>query len=662
MFSATNGAPSPSEGSLRHELGRAMRVGMLGGALLGVREAFVTLEANATVQPTRYVLGYIAVPILSWVGLGVLIATPVAFLVAWRRRRGAPTASFAWYAGALALAGSLSAGIASLSIIEARMALVGAPPGLLVRSILWTLLAAGCAAVAAVVTAAADRIALHEAAILRHGQRALAAILLLCLIPVVRFFATEWRWTLPGTGSTMARATSGTPNVVVVSIDTIRADHVGRSARGPSLTPNLDRIADDGIAFTNAFTTSPWTLPAMASFFTGLVPHRHHAGATTNGRDPLARSALPVSVWTMTSALRQLGLRTQAIVTNPYLALAYGLGGSFDSFQNLSIESELFVGSRDTTLMRLVTTALPAIVSTDRGGAVSDRAVGWLDAHGTDAPFFLWVHYVDPHAPYSAGGRSRNKSFRGDSVLGDAPAGPEPLLTSPDVARLRSGEIRLNAQERDTVRALYADEIRGVDEAAGRVIQALDRLGLRDSTLVVVVGDHGEEFWEHGGVEHGHTVYDEVLRVPLIMRWPGHLPAGRRVDSLCRITDVAPTVLDLLGAPVPPDLDGTSLVGVVQGTDHAERTLVAENMLFSEERVGIRTDAWKYVRWATGKSEAYDLTHDPGEQRDVAADPVVRARLDALLPAASLGAAAAGEAPPPHARDAESLRKLGYIQ
>lgn len=203
----------------------------------------------------------------------------------------------------------------------------------------------------------------------------------------------------------------------------------------------------------------------------------------------------------------------------------------------MTIASEFFLAGKHVTGLRLLTWLWPGIVVGDRGTTVSARARSWLEREGARRPFFLWLHYIDPHPPYSQTPRESHKSFRSDSVL--APRDGQPtdlLLRSPDVARLRSGEIRPGPSERERVRELYRAEVSRVDAAIGEVLDALDALGLRDRTVVVCVSDHGEEFWEHGGVEHGHTLYDEVVHIPLLMRLPAAFPAGE-VPSTAEISD-----------------------------------------------------------------------------------------------------------------------------
>jgi arylsulfatase A-like enzyme len=196
----------------------------------------------------------------------------------------------------------------------------------------------------------------------------------------------------------------------------------------------------------------------------------------------------------------------------------------------------------------------------------------------------------------------------------------------------------------------------------GRVLDELAARDLANQTIVVCVSDHGEEFWEHGGVEHGHTLYDELLRAVLVIRWPGHLPAGRRVTSVVSTVDVAATLRDLAGIADASPTDGVSLRAVMHGEQPRNRALLSENILFGEERVAIRTDTTKLIRWENGKEEAYDLVRDPQERRDLAGVETFVAPLRAELaelertmapsvsPVATAPVAAAG------------LRALGYLQ
>jgi arylsulfatase A-like enzyme/cytochrome c biogenesis protein CcdA len=638
------------------EVRLATVVGALGGGALGCREALLTLQTNAFVQPDQYLFPYLAAPILSCMALGVVLLCPIAL---WRWRRRTPQdlrASLRVYCAALGCAATLSVVAPWITAMTAELHAVGATSTSGAALLLWAL------GVGLTVLAGATGAALGTLLepclrwLSRYGVRITLVAGILVTLPLLRFVATDWKWALaPAPRST---ASSGQPNVLLISIDTLRADHLGSYGDTRGLTPALDQLASEGVVFEHAFTSAPWTLPAVASLLTGLYPDRHGAGAIVNRRDPLGRSALPDDVATLATLLRAHGYMTHAIVTNPYLALRYGFGRGFDTYDNVTIESETFLVLKDTTMVRLLTWLAPALVVGDRGTTVSARSAHWLTHRSSQRPFFLWLHYIDPHPPYNRAGSTRHKSFRTDSVFAPSAGEIDLTLTSPGVARLRSGEIRLSAEEKDLVRGLYRDEVASVDAAVGTVLGALDASGMRADTLVICVADHGEEFWEHGGVEHGHTVYEELIHLPLILRWPGHLLAGARVSQVVRIVDVLPTALELLGLPLPPSLDGQSLMPVLRGDEPAGRVALVENMLFSEERTGLRTATRKYVRWADGKEEVYDLVSDPGERRDLAGVDGEIEPLRALFAAqrrqqpvtARLGAG-----------PAELLRQLGYL-
>lgn len=650
--------PTPSTSCparLRTELGTAVPTGLVVGALFGVREGLLTLDANAFVQPGQYFFVYLAGAILVSMTLGVLVLVPVAgarALLGRARASGLPL-----YVALAVGGGTLSVVGPWLAAVVAHLNEVGFAPGPAGTVALWTAALALVAGAGVAAGGTAAWWAARTAHPLRWATRLAVALLVVLPWPLVRFVATEWKWDPPRPS---AAAASERPNVVLVSIDTLRADPLASYGGTPGVTPHLDRVAAEGVTFRNAIVAAPWTLPSVGSIMTGLYPRHHGAGAPTNRRDPLGRSRLADGPQTLAAWLRAAGYRTHAVVTNPYLALRYGLGRGFDGYENLTIESEFFLAGRDATLIRLLRRLCPGCVVGDRGATVSRRAIAWLEGARDAGPFFLWVHYIDAHPPYGA---SRHKTFRGDTVLGATRRAPA-MRVSPDPARLRSGEIQLSAAEKETVRALYRDEVAGVDAAVGEVVDALDRLGLGDRTLLVVASDHGEEFWEHGGVEHGHTVYDELVRVPLLMRMPGRLPAGAVVDGIARTVDVAPTVAELVGAPAFPACDGASLLPLVRGENEAPRVALVENMLFAAERIGIRTADRKYVRWASGKEEVYDLAADPGEQRDLAGVASVVAPLRAAAADVEhvLAARATPVAAPAASATVGALRSLGYVE
>jgi arylsulfatase A-like enzyme len=561
----------------------ALPIGVVGGLIVGLCEGLVVLSRNSFVQPDQYWAVYVAVPTLSWFVMGIVMVSLMTAIVTLATRQ-TPKGAAPAYAAAVGFAGSAAIAAPWIGEISSTLAQVGFTFTFTSRLFLVAtlLLLVGTMTVLALGAAARWRDAL-ESRLPKTTIIVGLLVLPLLIWPITNFLATDWRTTPPPKGTSRD---PGQPNLLLISIDTLRADHLGSYGSPHGLTPNLDRLAAEGVVFTQAITTSPWTLPAIASLHTGLLPRIHGAGRTTNRRDPLGRSPLPDGTWTLARALRDSSYRTAAIVTNPYLALSYGLGQGFDEYYNITIESEAFLAFEHTTALRLATSFVPDLIVGDRGETVSARAVDWLSL--APRPFFLWLHYIDPHPPYSAPGATHHKSFRGDSLFGGANKDHSATgLTSPEIARLRSGELRLDEQQKEAVRNLYRAEVASVDTAVGRVLDAISALGLDEHTLIVVVADHGEEFWEHCRVEHGHSAYEEL--VPLILKEVQSSHAGSRQDALVSVVDVAPTVLRLLGVPLPTQLKHDHNPLLALGTDgrHKPRDYaIVENMLFSEECTG----------------------------------------------------------------------------
>lgn len=451
-------------------------------------------------------------------------------------------------------------------------------------------------------------------------------------------------------------------HLVLITIDTLRADHLDADRM-----PRTAALAREGVLLTQAFASSSWTLPSIASLMTGLPAARHGAGAPL-GVDPLSRAPLGATSATLATVLRDAGFTTRAVVTNPYLGLGYGLGRGFDAYENVSLESEAVLTLAPTVGFATLAALVPALAVVDRGDAVTSRAERFLRA-APGGRFFLWLHYLDPHAPYDGATRS----FR-DELL----AGGGVTTRLPRMAELRAGEVRPRAAERAALRDAYARAVRFADEQVGRVADLLAETGLAGRTLLVVTADHGEELWEHGGVEHGHTLYDEVVRVPLVVRCPGCSPRAARIDTPVATAALAPTVLDLLGVEPNPgvasDEDDRALqrtngfAALLRGEPWQATPVVSESLLFAEDRVALRTARHTYVAWPNGKEEIYDRARDPGELRDLAARGALVRRHRRLLaatrvlpapPGADRGASGAAE---DDARLRRALATLGYVQ
>ncbi len=344
-------------------------------------------------------------------------------------------------------------------------------------------------------------------------------------------------------------------NLILVSVDTLRADYLSCYGGESVATPSFDRIAREGVLFENASTVAPSTLPAHASLLTGETPLRHWVHDNVGFR-------LREDVPTLASTLKQAGYRTGGFVGSFVLDRKFGLGRGFDVYSDEMPEIERGLPER-------------------RGAAVLEDALGWIEPSTRSGdPFFAFIHFYDPHRPYDP---------------------PPPF----------------NERATDE-KSQYAGEVAYVDSLLGKLLDFLDSHGLSDSTVVIVTADHGESLGEHGESTHSFFLYQSTLHVPLLIRAPS-LPGGRRVSSLVRIIDVAPTALEILGVPAPASIEGVSFLsatGEVRDRDveaYAETFVPRLNHGWSELR-SLRRRNWKLI--LAPRSELYDLDSDPLEARN----------------------------------------------
>ncbi len=369
---------------------------------------------------------------------------------------------------------------------------------------------------------------------------------------VILFLA--WGGRPSGSGAELARPGSLRGwNVLLVTLDTVRADRLGCYGDDDAGTPVLDALARQGVRCTQAVAPAPLTLPSHATLLTGLDPHRH--GARINGK-----FRLEDRVDTLAECLQREGYRTGAVISAYVLDRRYGLAQGFDHY-----DDDLTDGSQPTS----------AGYRERIAEKTTERARAWLSDH-QGRPLFLWVHYFDPHAPYEP---------------------PQPFAD------------RFDGRP-------YDGEIAYTDAQLGELLGELDRLGLAEKTLVIVAADHGESLGEHEELTHGIFIYDATMHVPLLWRAPGVLAAGREMAGHVGLIDIMPTTLDLLGLPMPEDLDGMSLARTTPGPD---RELVLESLGPKLQHgwaplLGLRTVGVKFIQ--APQPELYDLTSDPAETRN----------------------------------------------
>ncbi len=366
-------------------------------------------------------------------------------------------------------------------------------------------------------------------------------------------------------------------NILLVTLDTTRADRLGCYGYSAGETPNLDALAKRGVLFERAYAPAPMTLPSHASMFTGLWPPEH--GITTNGQASL-KSGIP----TLAELIREQGYDTAAFVSAFVLLKRFGLDRGFDLYDD-DLSTSVAGGDE---------------LHRSRDGRYTiESAIRWLTRHEkqtTKKPFCCWVHLYDPHEPYLPHPEEFGERFASEPYDGD---------------------------------------IAYTDRLVGRLLDSLKKSGALHNTLVVIVGDHGESLGEHGEKTHGYTLHESTLRVPLIVAHPRQSSTGRRVSTPVPLIDLFPTLLEAAGAKVPDQISGQGFLPGLSGKPLNPRICYSQTdepylQAFWSPLRGLTTERWRYVR--TTKPELYDLIADPKEQVNLAeTESNVLEELDAQL-------------------------------
>ena len=374
------------------------------------------------------------------------------------------------------------------------------------------------------------------------------------------------------------------PLVVVYLVDTLRADHTGLYGYGRPTTPELDAFADDAVVFEQAIVHSSWTKPSVASILTSLLPGQHRAVQL--------RDALDVSNVTLAQRLDERGWATGAAIAN---SVIYGAESAFDR----GFDSFVGLHTDDDRRSKLVDAEV-----------VVDAALAW-ERSRQGLPTFLYVHTMDPHVPYTPP-PPFDRMFEPHPVDGHPARDPRTDFLEP--------------RDRERMIAQYDGEIAYGDREFGRFLRALEDAGVYEDALILFVADHGEEFLDHGRWLHGRSVFDELVRVPLVLKLPGNRHAGRRVAGQVQGVDIVPTVLEALGVPLPSDLVGQPLQRAIED-EAPDRTALTEISHRGFVAFGVRTARDKFIRRFSPEADElyFDLVRDPAEQVNVAADHFERA-------------------------------------
>ncbi len=420
---------------------------------------------------------------------------------------------------------------------------------------------------------------------------------------------SAWGRTTDAVGDETPPLPTDRPNIVLIAIDTVRADHLGCYGYERPTSPNIDRFAEQGVLFERCYSPASWTLPSFMTMFTGVLPAVH--GCTHFS------AALSSAIPTLPQRLKEQGYFCGAVVSNPFLNAKYGFGWGFDLYDDYSVflDAELALLAIDDDQDR------GKVNETVTGATVTQQAIALIDkAAASQQPFFLFIHYFDPHdsyippAPYA---RKFDPDYKGPMDGRNIP----PMRHRPP-----------NERDLQHIIARYDGEIAYDDSLFGKLLRKLDETAAPERTLTILLSDHGEAFGEHGMLLHGNSAYREEVWVPMIWRWPGVLPAGRRIGTSVGVTDLPATIRDWLSLERLDHMQGESLAPLMTQPDGradsppvwsqaALGKMTPDKMLHIALTDGDRRLHARFPAAGPQQSqtqwEAYDLASDPWEGQNL---------------------------------------------
>ena len=421
------------------------------------------------------------------------------------------------------------------------------------------------------------------------------------------------------------------PNILWIVVDTMRADRLG----GPKdLTPYMDRLGQRGVVFETAYAQAPWTLPSIGSMMTSMHPKEHGAGGRL-GRFQSVRAGVP----TAASVFAKAGYTTHAIVNVEFLRKKYGVTRDFQQ-----VDVEAYNNNEEVR----------------NATRTTDAALEYMQKAAEGQPFFLLLHYFDMHAVYDPPQPFRAR-YAAPQDQADGP-GRTMFGTRDHLMALRAGRLELSPEWIDRAERLYDGEVAYTDAEIGRLLDQIDALGLSDNTLIVLCGDHGEEFLDHGGFEHGHTVYEELIHVPLIMAGP-KIQGGQRISEAVRMIDILPTLCQWADVGGERTFVGESLMGFLRGEGGQARKVLSHGNMWGDPFTAWRDGDWKLILSEDGNTELYRLPDDPGEQQDLstsASQQKTRLAQDLRAMEAAMALLGRSEDVQLTDREREALKASGY--
>ncbi len=415
------------------------------------------------------------------------------------------------------------------------------------------------------------------------------------------------------TPSAKSKGAEGRPNIILVTIDTVRADHIGAYGHSNATTPFIDSIARDGVLFERAYSGSSWTVPAMASLFTSMYPYQHNVdrGGVVSGTATL-QPGLSGEIDTLAEQLKAGGYTTFGVATNVHLSKPLGFAQGFDHFVNQGFNNAPWV---------------------------HQQVADWTEEMAASAPFFLWLHYFDPHDKYAA-----RRPFADRFNLEAMEDFPELAVETPRSRDKRfrsiSGQVMRDLKKDpftetplgiQTMETLYDSEIRYTDKWLKRTLSMVDP---KETAILILSADHGEEFRDHGGLGHRRSLYQELTQVPFIIRSPGQIPPGTRLSEPVSTLDIYPTLLGLVGLDPVKGLAGIDLSDAATEATEPERRPLLQSTRRSGEvlRSVVAFPMRLIVNETTGGVELFDIENDAKEERNIAMDrPDEVGRLKALI-------------------------------
>lgn len=416
-------------------------------------------------------------------------------------------------------------------------------------------------------------------------------------------------------------------NIILVSIDTLRADHLGCYGYSRPTSPNVDRFCTESVKYDQAIAQAPSTTPSHGSILTSMIPSSHGAFRTRKRK-------LSPAVLTMAEILQGEGFRTASFNGGAQLDAKFGFDRGFEVYQSMTGDA---LDNDDFTLQ-------------------VDKGIDWIKQH-RDQRFFLFLHSYDIHHPY-------HPTPEDLTLFSASYSGPLSIpINATVLSKINHKELDMSEADRQFIIDAYDGEIKGMDAGFGRLLEFLAAAGLKDDTILIFTSDHGEEFGEHGKMGwHSHTLFDELLHVPLIIRFPRGQFAGTSIPAQVRSIDILPTALELLGVKRDPSFQGLSLIPLVTGEQQTlddDRAISQRDSSRPVPPTSLRRTKWKYHR-----KKLYDLAADPAEKVDVSGQhPEILAKMrseieDALKDSGST----TSEEAVLDSSLTEQLRTLGYTR